>query len=133
MEVLDRCRFVPIASRSYIITGIEDDYEDEDDDYSDDDSKFGQFFCPTCGMSFHRQDNLKRHQRLHVKEEFSNENEFGHVCNVCGESFPEALDLLAHAEVCSVSYQVLYIEHGFPLISICFFVIKKYYQTLLKF
>lgn len=28
-----------------------------------------------------------------------NEHEFGHVCNVCGESFPEALDLLAHAEV----------------------------------
>lgn len=46
-----------------------------------------------------RQDNLRRHQRVHVKEEYVNEHEFGHVCNVCGESFPEALDLLAHAEV----------------------------------
>lgn len=34
--------------------GIEDDYEDNDDDYSEEDSKFGQFFCPTCGMCFHR-------------------------------------------------------------------------------
>lgn len=42
---------------------------------------------------------MRRHQRVHVKEEYVNEHEFGHVCNVCGESFPEALDLLAHAEV----------------------------------
>lgn len=79
--------------------GIEDDLEDDDDDYSEEDTKFGQFFCPTCGMSFHRQDNLKRHQRIHIKEEYVNESEFGHICNVCGESFQEALDLLAHAEV----------------------------------
>lgn len=79
--------------------GIEDDMEEDDDDYSEEDTKFGQFFCPTCGMSFHRQDNLKRHQRIHIKEEYVNESEFGHVCNVCGESFQEALDLLAHAEI----------------------------------
>lgn len=78
--------------------GDEDD--DDDEDYSDEDSKYGQFFCPTCGMSFHRQDNLKRHQRIHVKEEFSNDPDLGgHVCNVCGESFSGALELLAHAEV----------------------------------
>lgn len=64
-------------------------------------------------MTFHRQDNLKRHQRMHVKEEFGNETEFGHVCNVCGESFPEALDLLAHAEVCNVSYEVLHKTNSF--------------------
>ncbi|XP_018326830.1 zinc finger protein 41 [Agrilus planipennis] len=82
--------------------GAEDNLEDEDDDedYSEpEETKYGQWFCPTCGMAFHRQDNLKRHQRTHIKEEFTNESEFGHICNVCGESFPEALDLLAHAEV----------------------------------
>lgn len=79
-----------------------DDFEEDDDedaDYSDSDIKYGTYYCPTCGLSFHRQDNLRRHQRIHVKEEFSNEHEFGHVCNVCGESFQEALDLLAHAEI----------------------------------
>lgn len=72
--------------------------EDEDDAFSEED-KYGEFFCPTCGMSFHRQDLLKRHQRIHVKDEFNNEIDFGHICNVCGESFQEALDLLAHAEI----------------------------------
>ncbi|VEN41532.1 unnamed protein product, partial [Callosobruchus maculatus] len=57
---------------------------DEDGDYSEEDS---------------RQDNLRRHQRVHVKEEYANEAEYAHVCNVCGESFTEALDLLAHAEI----------------------------------
>ncbi|GLV35915.1 uncharacterized protein CBL_09867 [Carabus blaptoides fortunei] len=53
-----------------------------------------------CGMRFHRTDLLRRHMRSHseVKEEFNNEVDFGHVCNVCGQSFSEALDLLAHAE-----------------------------------
>lgn len=50
-------------------------------------------------LFFSRQDNLKRHQRNHIKEEFVNEAEFGQVCSVCGESFQEALDLLAHAEI----------------------------------
>jgi len=46
-------------------------------------------------MSFHRQDLLKRHSKIHVKKEMYE----GHCCNVCGEAFAEALDLLAHAEV----------------------------------
>ncbi|KAJ3642858.1 hypothetical protein Zmor_025607 [Zophobas morio] len=78
---------------------IEDFDDDEDEDYSEEDTKYGTFYCSTCGLSFHRQDNLKRHQRVHIKEEYINDHEFGHICNVCGESFPEALDLLAHAEV----------------------------------
>ncbi|XP_028130240.1 zinc finger protein 569 isoform X1 [Diabrotica virgifera virgifera] len=74
--------------------GDVDDYEDDDDeDYSEEETKYGTYYCSTCGLSFHRQDNLRRHQRIHVKDEF------GHICNVCGESFQEALDLLAHAEV----------------------------------
>ncbi|XP_057664543.1 zinc finger protein 420-like [Diorhabda carinulata] len=80
------------------VEGFDDD-EDDDDDYSEEDTKYGTYYCSTCGLSFHRQDNLRRHQRIHVKEEFVNEHEFGHICNVCGESFQEALDLLAHAEV----------------------------------
>ncbi|KAJ8984933.1 hypothetical protein NQ317_012183 [Molorchus minor] len=78
---------------------IDDIEDDEDEDYSDEETKYGTFYCTTCGISFHRQDNLKRHTRIHVKEEFINEHEFGHICNVCGESFQEALDLLAHAKV----------------------------------
>ncbi|KAK4876240.1 hypothetical protein RN001_012662 [Aquatica leii] len=81
--------------------GIEQNFDDDDDDedYSDEETKYGEFFCPTCGMSFHRQDNMKRHHRIHIKEELTKDSGFGHVCNVCGESFPEALELLAHAEV----------------------------------
>ncbi|XP_060527887.1 zinc finger protein 16 [Cylas formicarius] len=79
---------------------MEDFDDDEDDDYSDSEgTKYGTFYCATCGLSFHRQDNLKRHQRVHIKEECVTEQDFGHICNVCGESFQEALDLLAHAEV----------------------------------
>ncbi|XP_018562296.1 zinc finger protein 33A [Anoplophora glabripennis] len=78
---------------------VEDFDDDEDEDYSEEETKYGTFYCTTCGLSFHRQDNLRRHQRVHIKEEFVNEHEFGHICNVCGESFQEALDLLAHAEV----------------------------------
>lgn len=76
----------------------DEDMEDDEEDYSDD-GKYGEFFCSTCGLSFHRQENLKRHQRIHIKEEYVEGSDFGHVCNVCGESFQEALDLLAHAEV----------------------------------
>ncbi|CAH0554520.1 unnamed protein product [Brassicogethes aeneus] len=78
---------------------VDDFDDDEDEDYSDEDTKYGTFYCSTCGLSFHRQDNLRRHQRVHIKEEYVNEHEFGHICNVCGESFQEALDLLAHAEI----------------------------------
>lgn len=82
---------------------IHEEYDDDDDQdatYSEDDTKYGTFYCPTCGLSFHRQDNLRRHQRIHIKEELlTDQQEMGHVCNVCGESFSEALDLLAHAEI----------------------------------
>lgn len=73
--------------------------DDEDEDYSEEDHKYGTYYCTTCGISFHRQDNLKRHQRVHMKEESTDNPDLGHICNVCGESFPEALELLAHAEV----------------------------------
>ncbi|XP_044734485.1 zinc finger protein 616 [Chrysoperla carnea] len=76
-----------------------DNYDDDDEDYVEEEERYGDYFCQTCGMTFHRQDLLKRHSRIHVKEEYVNDSEFGHVCNVCGDSFPEALDLLAHAEV----------------------------------
>lgn len=78
----------------------ESDYDDIDDDDYVDDSKYGDFYCKVCGMRFHRTDLLRRHMRSHseVKEEYNNEVDFGHVCNVCGQSFSEALDLLAHAE-----------------------------------
>ncbi|XP_044754229.1 zinc finger protein 709-like isoform X2 [Coccinella septempunctata] len=78
---------------------MEDYDDDEDEDYSEEDHKYGTYYCTTCGISFHRQDNLKRHQRVHMREELTNNPDLGHICNVCGESFPEALELLAHAEV----------------------------------
>ncbi|KAI4460420.1 zinc finger protein [Holotrichia oblita] len=73
--------------------------EDDDEEYSEEEGKYGEFFCQTCGLAFHRQDLLKRHQRIHVKEEYVTESEYNHVCKICGESFQEALDMLAHAEV----------------------------------
>lgn len=81
------------------------EYEPENEkDFSDSeaDSKFGEFYCNVCGMSFHRADLLKRHSKSHVKSEYEYEEQnttTQHCCNVCGESFIEALDLLAHAEV----------------------------------
>ncbi|GJQ87811.1 hypothetical protein Trydic_g18662 [Trypoxylus dichotomus] len=78
---------------------MEDDFEDDDEEYSEEEGKYGEFFCQTCGLTFHRQDLLKRHQRIHVKEEYVTEAEYNHVCKICGESFQEALDMLAHAEV----------------------------------
>ena len=58
-------------------------------------------------MSFHRQDLLKRHAKCHAKENSTghtnNTNSLvakdQHCCNTCGETFAEALDLLAHAEI----------------------------------
>lgn len=60
----------------------------------------GEYFCDTCGVPFHRLDLLKRHRRMHVKQEADNIDGSSqhHVCNVCGEWFTEALALLAHAE-----------------------------------
>lgn len=70
-----------------------------DESDTDNDSKFGEFFCDVCGMAFHRYDLLKRHTRQHVKKESNDTSDQGLCCNVCGESFAEALDLLAHAEI----------------------------------
>lgn len=33
---------------------VEDFYDDEDEDYSEEETKFGTFYCSTCGLSFHR-------------------------------------------------------------------------------
>lgn len=72
--------------------------QSDDDEYSEDD-KFGEFFCNECGESFTRSDQLKRHARVHMKDDDMLElDEYMHVCNVCGDSFAEPLDLLAHAE-----------------------------------
>lgn len=89
------------------------EYEPENEkEYSDSepDSKYGEYYCNICGMSFHRQDLLKRHitKCEQKKSEYTDDRYGGvaasssssmHCCNVCGESFIEALDLLAHAEV----------------------------------
>lgn len=96
----------------YIGQGVESEYEPEmenengEESESDVDSKYNECYCEICGMSFHRQDLLKRHEKTHttaVKQEklsSSQEiNETGLSCNVCGDKFEEALDLLAHAEV----------------------------------
>lgn len=103
-----------------------DPNEGEDDDtQSESESEhklYGEFYCSECGMSFHRQDLLKRHTKTHAKanaaKNLSNGNEAAaggrnrarsnelleekkdqHSCNTCGETFAEALDLLAHAEI----------------------------------
>lgn len=81
------------------------EYEpDQEKDFSDSDvdSKYGEYFCSICGMAFHRQELLKRHQvKCEIKNQSRNDKYSvkPHCCNVCGESFYEALDLLAHAEM----------------------------------
>ncbi|KAL7294133.1 hypothetical protein TKK_0012162 [Trichogramma kaykai] len=62
---------------------------------------FGEYTCETCGIPFHRLDLLKRHRKIHIKQEvetMDSSQQQHHVCNVCGEWFEEALALLAHAE-----------------------------------
>ncbi|XP_073817194.1 uncharacterized protein [Musca autumnalis] len=99
-----------------------DPNEGEDETQSESESEqqlYGEFYCSECGMSFHRQDLLKRHAKTHAKNNNgANENGVGnggggdgsgscagdgnkdqHCCNTCGETFAEALDLLAHAEI----------------------------------
>uniref|UniRef100_A0A1I8NCD8 C2H2-type domain-containing protein n=1 Tax=Musca domestica TaxID=7370 RepID=A0A1I8NCD8_MUSDO len=97
-----------------------DPNEGEDETQSESESEqqlYGEFYCSECGMSFHRQDLLRRHAKSHAKNNNqSNENgaDIGgggrssgvgdgskdqHCCNTCGETFAEALDLLAHAEI----------------------------------
>lgn len=72
---------------------------------------YGDFYCSECGISFHRQDLLRRHARQQHKQ-LATDVEGGagdagaesakdaqHSCHTCGKSFPSALELLAHAEV----------------------------------
>lgn len=77
----------------------EPENDNEKDSDSEADSKYGVFYCSTCGMSFHRNELLMRHQKTHVKYDREINTTTQHCCNVCGESFLEALDLLAHAEI----------------------------------
>ncbi|CAK9808973.1 Zinc finger protein 841 [Anthophora plagiata] len=81
---------------------IQSDTEEYDNDATyTGDERFGEFYCNTCGVPFHRLDLLKRHQKIHVKQESDMVEgpSQHHVCNVCGEWFEEALALLAHAEL----------------------------------
>lgn len=81
--------------------------EDMDDDDEDEDSGNS---CDKCHMTFKTSEALKRHIKTHfIKSEVlsdMDDEERPEVadgtslgCNVCGESFTEALDLLAHAEI----------------------------------
>lgn len=92
-----------------------DDADRDKDTDSDADSKFGVFYCSVCGISFHRNELLLRHQKTHVKYDADHQHDVNtttahnadgdadddgrHSCTVCGDSFAEALDLLAHAEI----------------------------------
>ncbi|XP_011341826.1 uncharacterized protein LOC105281933 isoform X2 [Ooceraea biroi] len=79
--------------------GSDTEEYDNDATYTGDSEKFGEYYCSTCALPFHRLDLLKRHQKTHMKQEESVEGSSQHhVCNVCGEWFEEALALLAHAE-----------------------------------
>ncbi|KNC29754.1 hypothetical protein FF38_05205 [Lucilia cuprina] len=90
-----------------------DPNEGEDETQTESESEqqlYGEFYCSECGMSFHRQDLLKRHAKSHptgnaanISQSTNNGLESSsrdqHCCNTCGETFAEALDLLAHAEI----------------------------------
>ncbi|XP_058814258.1 zinc finger protein 91 [Topomyia yanbarensis] len=93
----------------------------------DDDGGERQYYCDSCGTVFQKPDQLKRHiKQTHSVKEQKNEpnSQIGQQqtvteddeesdddrydadesqqplsCNVCGETFAEALDLLAHAEI----------------------------------
>ncbi|XP_020297739.1 uncharacterized protein LOC109862187 isoform X2 [Pseudomyrmex gracilis] len=82
---------------------------DNDGTYTGDNERIGEFYCNTCGVPFHRLDLLKRHQKIHIKQEIETMEGSSqhHVCNVCGELFEEALALLAHAELHASSRRCL--------------------------
>lgn len=106
-----------VLSRASQMIDFEDsdnsEYEPEkdlDDDEDFDGSEDGTHGCDKCDLTFKNTESLKRHIKTHfIKSEiFSDyEDEKGTGtktetnlgCNVCGESFTEALDLLAHAEI----------------------------------
>lgn len=87
---------------------------------SEPDQLYGDFYCSECGISFHRQDLLRRHAKQQHKlsnvgsvatahhaadvegnadAEADNAKDAPHCCHTCGKSFPSALELLAHAEI----------------------------------
>ncbi|XP_064549205.1 zinc finger and BTB domain-containing protein 41 [Drosophila montana] len=88
---------------------------------SDPEQLYGDFYCSECGISFHRQDLLRRHAKQQHKltpdmeggdgggvgegdgdggdADAENAKDAAHCCHTCGKSFPSALELLAHAEV----------------------------------
>lgn len=86
---------------------------------SEPDQLYGDFYCSECGISFHRQDLLRRHAKQQHKltpdtdggdgggegdggggdADAENAKDAAHCCHTCGKSFPSALELLAHAEV----------------------------------
>nr|XP_017002541.2 uncharacterized protein LOC108061050 [Drosophila takahashii] len=90
--------------------------EDSASESEPEEQLYGEFYCNECGISFHRQDLLRRHAKLHYKQtdqaaaesnsdvtaggdvELAKDSA-GHSCNTCGKSFPSALEMLAHAEI----------------------------------
>ncbi|XP_034489278.1 uncharacterized protein LOC117793019 [Drosophila innubila] len=89
---------------------------------SEPDQLYGDFYCSECGISFHRQDLLRRHAKQQHKlavtsavnsvdvegsadldadadGDTDNTKDAPHSCHTCGKSFPSALELLAHAEI----------------------------------
>lgn len=87
---------------------------------SEPDQLYGDFYCSECGISFHRQDLLRRHTKQQHKlgnagsaatanqatdvegsadADADNAKDAPHCCHTCGKSFPSALELLAHAEI----------------------------------
>ncbi|SPP82788.1 uncharacterized protein LOC117584906 isoform X3 [Drosophila guanche] len=91
---------------------------------SDTEQLYGDFHCPECGISFHRQDLLRRHTKCHYPQpEASNgdqmphggeeginddamagdaenaKDDTPHRCQTCGKCFPNAVALNAHAEI----------------------------------
>lgn len=71
--------------------------EDDEDEYeAEGGDSFGIYYCDHCGMSFHRVNLLRQHVKTHLRQMSTSDE---HVCKVCGDTFGEALDLLAHAEM----------------------------------
>lgn len=84
----------------------EPDKNNEDIDDEDEEEDSGHS-CDKCHVSFKNAEALKRHIKTHfIKSEILSDEDLPEAtdgtslgCNVCGESFTEALDLLAHAEI----------------------------------
>uniref|UniRef100_A0A6P4ET55 LOW QUALITY PROTEIN: uncharacterized protein LOC108043959 n=1 Tax=Drosophila rhopaloa TaxID=1041015 RepID=A0A6P4ET55_DRORH len=90
--------------------------EDSASESEPEEQLYGEFYCNECGISFHRQDLLRRHAKMHCKQTDQAAGEGnsdvtaggeielakdsgGHCCHTCGKSFPSALEMLAHAEI----------------------------------